>query len=421
LLDLFSNSNIVIGNNVANSTYGIMLRYLADGNSVIENSVTNSGCGIRLDMGPSSNNVSGNNLTSNGLGIYLDFYSDDNLVSGNNIVSNSAEGILLDSSSNTNITGNIVVNNGYGVGLVDSANSNNVYGNNIVANDGYGIKLDSSSSNSISGNNLTENGVGVELDSSSKNTFCLNNFLNNTVQVSSSGSTSVWDGGYPSGGNYWSDYVGMDVYSGPSQNQKGSDGIGDTPYIIDANNRDRYPLVKPFASGVHDVAVTGVLSSKTVIFQGFNTTISVTVANLGDYTETFNVVAYVDTTSIGSESVTVPAGNSSTIAFAWNTTGFAYGNHTLSAYAWSVPGETNTSNNNCTGGWVTVSLHGDLTGPNGWPDGKVDIRDIAYIAKLFGTTPSSPNWNANADINNDGKVDIRDVHLAAVNYGQHYP
>lgn len=52
-----------------------------------------------------------------------------------------------------------------------------------------------------------------------------------------------WDNGYPSGANYWSDYTGIDKLSGPSQDQPGSDGIGDTPYTIDTDNKDTYPLV----------------------------------------------------------------------------------------------------------------------------------------------------------------------------------
>jgi len=48
---------------------------------------------------------------------------------------------------------------------------------------------------------------------------------------------NVWDDGYPSGGNYWSDYTGVDA---------NSDGIGDTPYILDAQNVDNYPLMQPF-------------------------------------------------------------------------------------------------------------------------------------------------------------------------------
>ena len=46
-----------------------------------------------------------------------------------------------------------------------------------------------------------------------------------------------------------------------------------------------------YAFGVHDVAVTNVAPSKTVVGQGFSATINVTVANQGDYTETFNVTA----------------------------------------------------------------------------------------------------------------------------------
>lgn len=57
---------------------------------------------------------------------------------------------------------------------------------------------------------------------------------------------NFWDNGYPTGGNYWSDYNGTDFYGGPHQNETGSDGIGDTPYCILLGNRtmnvDNYPL-----------------------------------------------------------------------------------------------------------------------------------------------------------------------------------
>ena len=59
--------------------------------------------------------------------------------------------------------------------------------------------------------------------------------------------TNYWDNGYSSGGNYWSDYAGVDENRGENQNIPGSDGIGDTPYIIPGdNNRDRYPLMDPW-------------------------------------------------------------------------------------------------------------------------------------------------------------------------------
>jgi PKD repeat protein len=51
-------------------------------------------------------------------------------------------------------------------------------------------------------------------------------------------------------------------------------------------------------------------------------------------------------------------------------------------------------------------------------DGKIDIRDIAIVAKAFGTSPGIPGWNPIADLNGDGKVDIRDIALVAKNFGK---
>ena len=48
----------------------------------------------------------------------------------------------------------------------------------------------------------------------------------------------------------------------------------------------------------------------------------------------------------------------------------------------------------------------DLSG-----DGIVDVMDLATIARAYGATPSSPNWNPAADLNGDGVVDAADVIL----------
>jgi parallel beta-helix repeat protein len=120
---------------------------------------------------------------------------------------------------------------------------------NTITNATYdGVYLYLSSGNTVSGNTITKNGYGVYLGSSSGNKFYHNNFINNTHQVinTTPSYANSWDNGYPSGGNYWSDYKGVDVKRGPKQDQPGSDGIGDTPYVIDANNTDRYPLMNPW-------------------------------------------------------------------------------------------------------------------------------------------------------------------------------
>jgi hypothetical protein len=70
----------------------------------------------------------------------------------------------------------------------------------------------------------------------------------------------------------------------------------------------------------------------------------------------------------------------------------------------------------------TVSMVGDLTGPLPFvPDGKVDIRDIAVVAKCFGSAPGFPGWNPNCDVNDDGKVDIRDISIVAKHFGEAAP
>jgi len=166
----------------------------------------------------------------------------------------------------------------------------------------------------------------------------------------------------------------------------------------------------------HDVAVTNVSPYKTVVGQGFGLNISVTAADLGTYTETFNVTVYANTTCAVSENVTMQSGTYTNVMLTWNTTDFAYGNYTISAYAWPVPNETNTDNNNCTDGWVFVSIVGDINGV-----GIVNMKDIAAAAKAFGSTPSSSYWNANADINCDGIVNMKDIAIAARHFGQQIP
>jgi len=183
-----------------------------------------------------------------------------------NEVSMTHAGILLHSSSNNVISKNKVSshwgNNWMGGICLISSDSNILFGNDIKQIMNYtilygngGISLDSCSHNMICENTITVYHRGIFLNSSTDNTIYHNNFINSTQQAYSLNSVNVWDDGYPSGGNYWSDYVGADMFSGLYQNETGSDGIWDSPYAIDEHNRDNYPLVDPYISYTTPAAV----------------------------------------------------------------------------------------------------------------------------------------------------------------------
>ncbi len=300
----------------------------------------------------------------------------------------------------------------YGIGL-ESSSSNSISGNNITANIFYGIGLGFSSGNTLSGNNIANNADGIVLEYSSNNRVFHNNLINDANQVYSSNSVNVWDEGYPSGGNYWSDYTGEDTHSGQHQNLPGNDGLGDTPYIIDADNRDNYTLMEPWSWAPHDVAVQAVTLSRNIVGQGYSMHTNITVTNRGTYTEAFNVTLYANATLIETREVVLSSGNSTTLTFTWETFGFVKGNYTISVVADSVPGEIYSTDNTFFDGWAFLTLPGDVDG-----DRDVDIFDIVRMAGVYGARIPDPKYDLYCDIDYDGDIDIFDIVIAAGNYGE---
>jgi hypothetical protein len=175
----------------------------------------------------------------------------------------------------------------------------------------------------------------------------------------------------------------------------------------------------PYEVEVHDVAVTNITTSKTgctpaeTIGEGFTIDINVTVENQGGFLETFNVIVQANATTIGTQSCTLNPAEIQTLTFTWNTTGFAYGNYSISATATPVPLETDLSDNTMVYGWSFLTLAGDVDG-----DHDVDIFDIVRMSGIYGVKKPDPRYDPNCDMDDDGDIDIFDIVAAAGNYGK---
>jgi len=387
--------------------------------------------GINIDS--SFNNVSGVNFRENWIDISIygmhnkidscvfnsSFLNIEIWSNSNSIISNQFSycyrAISFQASFDNTVENNSILHAYTGILMQESYENrikNNAISNCLTST----ITIGSNSRrNLIVANTLSSSEQGITIDfGSSNNTFFHNTFMNNGVQVSSNLAENTWDNGYPSGGNYWSDCNGTDLYSGRYQNETGSDGIGDTSYSIDENNQDRYPLMKPWTN----IAILDISPSKTVVGKGFTLHIYVSVQNQGWNTETLNITAYANATTITTlMNIAITGRNSSTLTLIWNTTGFAKGNYTIWAYAWPVPGEKeiDTADNNCTDGWIVVTWQGDLTDenhltpPGGVPDMKVDENDLWYFCAAFIDYYKIHVKDANCDFDNNCKIDEDDL------------
>jgi parallel beta-helix repeat protein len=225
----YCNNITIIGNNVSNNDHGIK-PFVSTNISILDNFVCN-----------------------NSYGIYP--RSSYNVIICNNSVSKNDYGINTVDCENVTINDNrVFLNQGSysweGHGIRPSSCKNvTIKNNNVTANEGYGINPVFSNNITIAKNIVSRNNYGIYVQSSQNILIYHNNILNNTNQAfDDSADVNSWDCGYPKGGNYWSDYSGIDLLKGPNQDILGSDGIGDTNYSIDSDSIDNYPLMDLFTS-----------------------------------------------------------------------------------------------------------------------------------------------------------------------------
>jgi parallel beta-helix repeat protein len=229
-----------------------------DGFKVINSDEKKSGS-VGINIKSSDNIIKNNYVSSNYRGILLED-AGNNILSDNIADLNTYEGIALERSSQNTIENNIVSNSPYGIQIGERSQDNTFSNNTVNSNGNAGVFISNGYNNIIKNNNIASStSYGVFIYSGVGNKIYHNNFIDNGESVQDkTGSYNIWDDGYPSGGNFWSDHIAKakteDVKSGENQDEEGSDGIADRAYRIYCYNfsgcgtgsYDRYPLMNSF-------------------------------------------------------------------------------------------------------------------------------------------------------------------------------
>ena len=252
-----SDSNTITSNYFTNNNQSVTLQ--SQSNVLRNNQFTNNRNSLQINGLNFANDVDSSNTLDGKPIIYWVDQHDETVPSG-------AGFVALVNCTNIKVQNQILTNQANGILLAYTNNS--IITDNIMSNNGNGIYFFGSTYNQIIANNVTSNCYGIYIASvqpaifgappiyvpSSNNSFIDNNFVGNNQSVydaavslrasvlyqlsSTPNSINSWDNG--SQGNYWSDYT----TKYPNATEIDSTGIGNTPYEIDVNNTDHYPLMK---------------------------------------------------------------------------------------------------------------------------------------------------------------------------------
>jgi parallel beta-helix repeat protein len=254
-------SNVRVANlRISGAQYEMIMIYVHQGIIVGNNLSGNNSTG--LDITHSSGlQISGNNFT----GVKVSISSTDNVTFTGNLgvggVSPAA--VRISGGRNFSVSANTLrgTRGTTGLNLADLINA--TLAGNWISDYQYGVAVSGANGLNITANNFVRNQEGLRLDRGNlqgifNSGIYHNNFVDNSqYQAAHDHLMIAFDNGYPSGGNYWSDYTGVDNCRGPQQNVcSGPDGIGDKPYtgIWDLGGGytstllDHYPLVNPYGN-----------------------------------------------------------------------------------------------------------------------------------------------------------------------------
>ncbi|KXB07397.1 hypothetical protein AKJ51_01505 [candidate division MSBL1 archaeon SCGC-AAA382A20] len=264
-------NNTISSNNIdKNTVNGIVLLQQSDNNNIRNNNVSNGGSdpshsGLYVDS--SDNNSINGNIFFKNQGMHIDLSTTSFCYVKNNSFYYSLKQILIFNSDNIVINESIFLNaSGVNARNVNIINSTNVIVRNSTfkSSEKDGIWIGTNSEYVTICFNNFELGVdtGVCFSSGDNCTIYNNTFRSKIRSVSITDSNSqsnvvyhnrfysecidygpdnIWNLSYPSGGNFWYDYMGEDKFTGINQNVVGRDNIGDIPYSYN-DVKDYYPL-----------------------------------------------------------------------------------------------------------------------------------------------------------------------------------
>lgn len=212
-------NNTIIGEAERESSSGNGIHLWSSGNARVEdNRVTGHRDGIYFEFVEKSE-ISGN-ISEGNLRYGLHFMFSDQCRYENNTFQKNGAGVAVMFTDEVDMINNKFLDNwgGSSYGLLlkeirDSRVEGNLFEENTVA-----VYLEASDRIRFTRNNFLANGWAVEMKSNSvNNEFRENNFIENTFEMSASGSQhfNTFEG------NYWSQYEGYDL---------DRDGIGDVPH-----------------------------------------------------------------------------------------------------------------------------------------------------------------------------------------------